>query len=196
VPLEQLSRRQISKQFGYVSQQPFLFAGTIEENIRYGCGGHSFEEVVQAAERAGIHDEIESMPDGYRTRIAERGQNLSGGQRQRVALARVFLKNPPILILDEATSALDTINERRVQLAIEAAMADRTVILVAHRLSTLADADRIMVFEEGRIAETGTYDQLLENNGVFASLVAHAQGEAAVDKSPAVATEAGAAVSA
>ncbi|MBX7105479.1 MAG: ABC transporter ATP-binding protein/permease [Gemmataceae bacterium] len=184
VPLENLSRKQISKMFGYVSQNPFLFAGTIEENIRYGCGGGTFADVIQAARRAGIHDEIEDMPDGYATRLAERGQNLSGGQRQRIALARVFLKNPPILILDEATSALDTINERHVQRAIEAAMADRTVILVAHRLSTLADADRILVFEEGRVAESGTYKELLARNGVFASLVEHAKGEATVDQSP------------
>ncbi len=188
VPLEQLSRTQISKLFGYVSQQPFIFAGTVEDNIRYGCGEHSFVEVVRAAQQAGIHDEIEDMPDGYRARIAERGQNLSGGQRQRLALARVFLKNPPILILDEATSALDNINERHVQKAIEAARADRTVILVAHRLSTLAEADRIVVFEEGRVAEMGTYQELLERNGVFASLVAHAQGEATVDQSPDIAT--------
>ncbi len=190
VPLEQLSRTQISKLFGYVSQQPFIFAGTIEDNIRYGCGEHSFVEVVRAAKQAGIHDEIEDMPDGYGSRIAERGQNLSGGQRQRLALARVFLKNPPILILDEATSALDNINERHVQKAIEAARADRTVILVAHRLSTLAEADRIVVFEEGRVAEMGTYQELLEKNGVFASLVAHAQGEATVDQSPVIATAA------
>lgn len=188
VPLDELSRTQVAQQFGYVSQQPFIFAGTVEDNIRYGCSEHTLEEVITAAKQAGIHDEIEEMPEGYRSRIAERGQNLSGGQRQRIALARVFLKNPPFLILDEATSALDSINERHVQKAIEAARADRTVILVAHRLSTLADADRIVVFEEGRVAEIGTYDQLLAKDGVFASLVAHAQGEAVVDQSPEIGT--------
>jgi len=187
VPLEDLSREQVAKLFGYVSQSPFIFAGTVEENIRYGCGPCDFDDVIAAAKSAGIHDEIEDMPDGYASRIAERGQNLSGGQRQRIALARVFLKNPPFLILDEATSALDTINERRVQQAIDAARADRTVILVAHRLSTLADADRIVVFEEGRVAEVGSYDELIDRNGVFASLVKHAQREVVVDQSPVVA---------
>jgi ATP-binding cassette subfamily B protein len=111
------------------------------------------------------------MPKGYQAPVAERGGNLSGGQRQRLALARVFLKNPPILILDEATAALDAINERQVQEAIAAARADRTVILVAHRLSTVADADRIIVFDEGRVAEVGTYHELLHRDGVFADLV-------------------------
>lgn len=186
-PIEHLSRQQIADLFGYVSQSPFIFAGTVEENIRYGCGAVTHEQVVEAAKLAHIHEEIEDLPEGYASRLSERGQNLSGGQRQRLALARVFLKNPPFLILDEATSALDAINERHVQRAIETARADRTVILVAHRLSTLADADRIVVFEEGRIAEVGRYDELLERKGVFASLVAHAQGEAVVDQSPEIA---------
>ena len=180
----QLSRTEIAKLFGYVSQNPFIFSGSVEDNIRYGCGDNTFAEVIEAAKQAGIHDEIEEMPDGYQSRLAERGQNLSGGQRQRLALARVFLKNPPILILDEATSALDSINERHVQRAIDSARADRTVILVAHRLSTLADADRIVVFEEGRVAEVGTYEQLLVQDGVFADLVRHATREAVVDQSP------------
>ena len=116
------------------------------------------------------------MPGGYKARVAERGQNLSGGQRQRIALARVFLKNPPILILDEGTSALDNISERKVQQAINAARADRTVILVAHRLTTLLDTDRILVFDDGRVVETGTYDELVDRGGVFAELV-HSAGE-------------------
>ncbi|MFL5329961.1 MAG: ABC transporter ATP-binding protein [Gemmataceae bacterium] len=186
VPIEQMSRAQIARLFGYVGQSPFIFAGTVEDNIAYGCAGATFADVQEAAKRAGIHDEITNMPDGYKSRLAERGQNLSGGQRQRLAIARVFLKNPPVLILDEATSALDSINERHVQEAIDAARADRTVILVAHRLSTLTDADRIVVFEDGRIAEVGTYDGLIERNGVFASLVRHARREAVVDRSPEV----------
>jgi ATP-binding cassette, subfamily B, bacterial len=115
------------------------------------------------------------MPEGYAAEVAERGQNLSGGQRQRLALARVFLKDPPVLILDEATSALDNIIERRVQKAIEEARADRTVILVAHRLSTLTDADRILVFDQGRIAETGSYDELVKRGGHFSEMVFSAE---------------------
>jgi ATP-binding cassette subfamily B protein len=115
------------------------------------------------------------MPDGYKTRVAERGANLSGGQRQRLALARVFLQNPPVLILDEATSALDTISERRVQQAIGTASRDRTVIMVAHRLSTFADADRILVFDDGRLVETGPYEELIARGGLFAELVRAAE---------------------
>jgi ATP-binding cassette subfamily B protein len=171
VPLEDVSRETISHLVGYVGQNPFVFAGTIEENICYGAGKWLPDDVRRAAMRAGIHHEILAMPNGYDTPVAERGQTLSGGQRQRVALARVFLQNPPVLILDEATSALDTISERRVQMAIADARKDRTVILVAHRLSTFADADRILVFDEGRIVETGSYGQLIAGNGLFAELV-------------------------
>src|SRR5205085_8920970 len=137
-------------------------SSSIEDNIAYERSGATPEEIRNAARLACIEDEIMEIPGGFSSIVSERGQNLSGGQRQRLALARVFLKNPPILILDEATSALDTINERHVQKAIEAARADRTVILVAHRLSTLAEADRIVAFEEGRIAEMGTYQELLD----------------------------------
>jgi ATP-binding cassette subfamily B protein len=171
VPLHCVSREAISHLVGYVGQSPFLFAGTIEENITYGAGPCLPEDVRRAAQRACIHNEIMRMPHGYQSAVAERGANLSGGQRQRLALARVFLKNPPILVLDEATAALDAISERQVQEAIAAARADRTVILVAHRLSTVADADRIMVFDEGKVAEVGTYQELLARDGVFAELV-------------------------
>jgi ATP-binding cassette subfamily B protein len=176
VPLETISREAIGELIGYVGQNPFVFAGTIAENIAYGREDATLDEIQRAAEMACIHDEILEMPGGYRAHVAERGQNLSGGQRQRLALARVFLKNPPILILDEGTSALDNINERRVQAAINAARADRTVILVAHRLSTLLDTDRILVFDQGCVVETGTYQELVSMGGVFTELVRSAEG--------------------
>ena len=171
MPLNELSREAISHLIGYVGQNPFVFSGTIEDNITYGTPRYLPEDVVRAARMACIHDEIMAMPDGYKTAVAERGANLSGGQKQRIALARVFLQNPPILVLDEATSALDTISERQVQRAIGTASRNRTVIMVAHRLSTFADADRILVFDEGRLVETGPYNDLLARNGLFAELV-------------------------
>jgi len=180
IPVQSVSRETIGKLVGYVGQTPFLFAGTVAENIAYGCGSVTDEAVQRAAHSAAIHDEILAMPGGYAAPVAERGQNLSGGQRQRIALARVFLRNPPILVLDEATSALDTLNERLVQQAIEAAKVNRTVIIVAHRLSTLRDTDRILVFAKGRIVETGTYDELIKHDGVFAQLACH------VERSPRV----------
>ncbi len=176
VPLEEVSRETISHLIGYVGQNPFIFSGTIEENITYGSvRTHLPEDIVRAARMACIPDEIVAMADGYGTAVAERGANLSGGQRQRLALARVFLHNPPILVLDEATSALDTISERRVQQAIGTATRDRTVIMVAHRLSTFADADRIFVFDDGRLVETGAYDELVARNGLFAELARAAE---------------------
>jgi ATP-binding cassette subfamily B protein len=181
LPLAEVSRETISQLIGYVGQSPFIFSGTIEENIHYGTNGICLpEDVQQAAQRACMHDEILAMPHGYSTVVAERGANLSGGQRQRLALARIFLKDPPILILDEATSALDNISERLVQRAIDAARADRTVIMVAHRLSTLHDADRILVFDGGRLVEEGPYHELVKRGGVFTSLVLSAAGHAAV----------------
>jgi len=178
VPIDSVSREAIGNLIGYVSQNPFVFSGTIFENITYGREDATEEEVRRAARMACIHDEIMAMPGGYQASVSERGQNLSGGQRQRLALARVFLKNPPILILDEGTSALDNISERKVQRAIHAARADRTVILVAHRLSTLLDTDRIFVFDEGRVVETGDYDDLVARGGVFTELVHSAAGDA------------------
>jgi ATP-binding cassette, subfamily B, bacterial len=179
VPLESIDRESIGDLIGYVGQNPFIFSGTISENIAYGREHATEDEIRHAAQMACIHDEILDMPGCYQSIVAERGQNLSGGQRQRIALARVFLKNPPILILDEGTSALDNINERRVQQAINAARTDRTVILVAHRLSTLLDTDRIFVFDEGRVVESGTYEELVLQGGVFSDLVRSAEGEPA-----------------
>lgn len=171
VPLESVSRDAIGRLVGYVGQSPFVFAGTIAENICYGCKHVSQEQMEDAARRACIHDDILALPGGYQAVVRERGVNLSGGQRQRIALARTFLKDPAILILDEGTSALDTISERHVQRAIDLARRDRTVILVAHRLSTLRDADRILVFQDGQIVETGTYAELYRHGGVFTELV-------------------------
>jgi ATP-binding cassette subfamily B protein len=171
VPLESVSREALGRLVGYVGQSPFVFAGTVRDNIAYGSETATAEEIARAAEQACLHEEIVAIPGGYQAQVAERGQNLSGGQRQRLALARVFLKDPPVLILDEATSALDTHSERRVQQALEAARRDRTVILVAHRLSTLRHADRIVVFDEGRVVEVGTYHELVRRGGAFAELV-------------------------
>ncbi len=189
VPLDLVSRQSLGDLIGYVGQNPFVFAGTITDNIAYGVDDADAAAVERAARMACIHDEILDMPGGYRARVSERGQNLSGGQRQRLALARVFLKNPPILILDEGTSALDNISERSVQQAILGARADRTVILVAHRLSTLLDADRILVFDEGRVVESGTYDDLVGLCGTFAELVRSAEVGAGVEAEEAEATE-------
>jgi ATP-binding cassette subfamily B protein len=175
VPLESVSREAIGNLVGYVGQSPFVFSGTVAENIAYGSEHVTSEEIRRAAEQACIHEEIMAMPGGYEATVSERGANLSGGQKQRIALARVFLKNPPVLILDEGTSALDNISERCVQRALLAARADRTVILVAHRLTTLRDADRIFVFHEGGIAEVGTYAELVHGGGVFTELVQSAE---------------------
>jgi ATP-binding cassette subfamily B protein len=185
VPLEDISRANIAQMIGYVSQSPFVFAGTIAENIAYGTAGATREAIERAAVQACIHDEIAAMAKGYDAPVAERGQNLSGGQRQRLALARLFLRNPPLLILDEATSALDNISERRVQTAIEQAREDRTVILVAHRLSTLRNTDRIFVFNNGTIAETGTYTELVQRGGVFTELVMSAEENSEEPEKPA-----------
>lgn len=175
VPIGVLSREDIGKSIGYVSQVPFVFSGTVRENIGYGCGVVSLEQIQEAARQAHIHEEILQMPQGYDSILNERGGNLSGGQRQRIALARMFLKNPPVLILDEGTSALDNISERRVRAAIDHARHSHTVIMVAHRLTTLNETDCIFVFDQGRVVEQGAFDQLVQNNGAFAELVRSAE---------------------
>lgn len=175
VPIGVLSREDIGKSIGYVSQIPFVFSGTVAENISYGCGGVSMEQIKEAARQAYIHEEILQMPNTYDSVLTERGGNLSGGQRQRIALARMFLKNPPVLILDEGTSALDNISERRVRAAIDHARKSHTVIMVAHRLTTLNQTDCIFVFDQGRVVEQGAFNNLVARNGVFAELVRSAE---------------------
>ena len=153
---------------GIVQQEVYLFGGTLRENIAYGRPGATDEEIVEAAKRANIHDFIMSLPEGYDTSAGERGTRLSGGQKQRLSLARVFLKNPAILILDEATSALDNDSERHIQAALEQLASGRTTVVIAHRLSTIRKADEIVVIANHGIAERGTHSELLERNGIYA----------------------------
>ena len=153
-----------------IQQDVYMFAGTIRENIRYGRPDATDDEIVEAARLAEIHDEIMQMPDGYDSYIGERGVMLSGGQKQRLSIARVFLKNPPILILDEATSALDTVTEQRIQASLDRLSRGRTSIIIAHRLSTIRNADTIAVIEHGRIAERGSHSELLAKNGIYTAL--------------------------
>lgn len=177
VAIEHTSRDAIGRAVAYVGQNPYVFSGTVAENIVYGTDvpPHDQDQIRRAAEHAGIHDEVMAMPDGYQTVLHQRGQNLSGGQRQRIAIARAFLKDAPLLILDEGTSALDTISEHRVQQAIETLWRGRTVIMVAHRLTTLRAANKIVVFDGGRIAQIGTMAELSSQEGVFRELLRQSQ---------------------
>ena len=165
-----LTQESLRRAVGVIQQDVFLFAGTVRENIRYGRPDATDKEVVEAAVRAEIHEEILLMPDGYDSFIGERGVMLSGGQKQRIAIARVFLKNPKILVLDEATSALDTVTEQRIQASFDELSRGRTTITIAHRLSTVRNADCIAVVEDEHIAEMGRHDELLAKNGVYAAL--------------------------
>jgi ATP-binding cassette subfamily B protein len=177
VPIDLMDRASLANLVGYVGQNPFVFSGTIRDNIAYGCGEVSDQQVHQAAAAASIHDEILQMHDGYNTAVSERGTNLSGGQRQRLAIARLLLRNTPILILDEATSALDNISERSIQSSLGIRSGKQTILMIAHRLTTLRHCDKILVFDDGRIVESGTFENLSRAKGKFAELLQASESE-------------------
>lgn len=166
--IRSVTLKSLRENIGIVQQEVYLFGGTIRENIAYGKPDATEEEIITAAKEANIHDFIMDLPDGYDTFVGERGARLSGGQKQRISIARVFLKNPPILILDEATSALDNESERHIQKSLEALSKNRTTITIAHRLSTIRNADEIIVIHDQNITERGTHKELLEKNGLYA----------------------------
>lgn len=168
--INEVTRESLRRNIGIVSQDVFLFDSTIYDNIAYGAPDATKEDVERAARLANLHEFVEALPDGYDTLVGERGVKLSGGQKQRVSIARVFLKNPPILILDEATSALDNATELMIQQSLEKLCAGRTTIVVAHRLTTIKNADEILVISDEGIAERGTHDELLDKDGVYAGL--------------------------
>ena len=168
--LRDVTQRSIHENIGIVQQDVFLFADTIFENIRYGKPDATEEEVIAAAKKAEIYEDILAMPEGFKTYVGERGALLSGGQKQRVAIARIFLKNPPILILDEATSALDSVTESKIQNAFDALAKGRTTLIIAHRLSTIRAAHRIISIADGVVTESGTHEELLKTDGIYAQL--------------------------
>lgn len=169
--IRDLNIHSLREQVCIVSQEPILFDCTIEENILYGLERDiSHEDVVQAAEKANIHKFILGLPDGYQTRVGEKGTQLSGGQKQRIAIARALIRNPAILLLDEATSALDTESEALVQAALEKAKEGRTCIVIAHRLSTVQNADKLLVLNEGKVVEEGTHEELYRKGGIYSTL--------------------------
>ena len=168
--IQDVTQQSIHENIGIVQQEVFLFADTILENIRYGRPDASMEEVIEAAKRAEIYDDIMAMPNGFDTYVGERGTLLSGGQKQRMAIARIFLKNPPILILDEATSALDSVTEAKIQRAFDNLAVGRTTLIIAHRLSTIRNANRIVSIADGYITECGSHEQLLQKGGIYAEL--------------------------
>ena len=170
--LRNVTQESLRRNIGLIEQNVFMFAGTVKDNIRYGKPEATDEEIIKAAKLAEIHDEIMAMPEGYDSYIGERGVMLSGGQKQRLSIARVFLKNPPILVLDEATSALDTVTERNIQASLDRLSENRSSIIIAHRLSTVRHADIIAVVEDGEIVERGSHQQLMEKGGIYASLCA------------------------
>ncbi len=178
--LTKLDPEWMRRQIGVVSQEPILFSATVAENIRYAMPDATDEEVEEAARAANAHDFVVGFPDGYDTHVGERGVQLSGGQKQRVAIARAVLKDPPILVLDEATSALDAESEHLVKEALDRLMRGRTTLIIAHRLSTVRDADRVIVLEAGHIVQAGPHAELLEEeDGLYHRLVARQLAEPA-----------------
>lgn len=168
--VREVTQESLRRNIGIVQQDVFLFAATVLENIRYGRPDATMEEVIEAAKKAEIYDDIMQMPGGFEAEVGERGVKLSGGQKQRISIARMFLKNPPILILDEATSALDTVTEAKIQSALRTLSEGRTTLTIAHRLSTIRNATRILVIRDGSIVESGTHRELLAHGGVYAEL--------------------------
>lgn len=168
--IRSVTQKSLHQAIGVVQQDVFLFADTIGNNIRYGKPDATMAEVIEAAKRAEIYEDIMAMPEGFDTNVGERGTLLSGGQKQRVSIARIFLKNPPILILDEATSALDSVTEAKIQSALDALAAGRTTLIIAHRLSTIRSASQIVVISDGKIVEQGTHEALMRKNGIYADL--------------------------
>ena len=173
VDIRTLPLGELRRALAMVAQEPVLFSGTIRDNIGYGKAGASPADIERAARDAYAHDFVTGFPDGYDTVIGERGTKLSGGQKQRIALARALLADPRVLILDEATSNLDAESESQVQAALARLMHDRTTIIVAHRLSTVRDADRIVVIEDARVVEQGRHDELMARRGTYHRLVEH-----------------------
>ena len=167
IDIRHMTRASLRRNIGIVAQDVFLFNGTIRENIAYGNPDATDEEIIEAAKKAEIHEDIMAMPDGYDTNVGERGVHLSGGQRQRISIARVFLKNPQILILDEATSALDNATEMQIQKSLDELAKGRTVLVVAHRLSTIRKADEIIMVSSEGIKERGTSEELLAKHGLY-----------------------------
>ena len=170
ISIKEVSLKSLRKNIGVVQQDVFLFTGTVKENILCAKPNATDEEIIDAAKKAKIHDFVKSLPDGYDTYIGERGVKLSGGQKQRISICRVFLKNPPIIILDEATSALDNVTEREIQKSLEELSKDRTNLVVAHRLSTIKNADEIVVLTDSGIAERGSHEELINSGGIYSKL--------------------------